>query len=124
MVLYILTFTFLDSYWYATRMLHTIPGCRTANTSNHSKLSHTYAMIDTSRNTFLTYSVKKLINTLHWDQAAEEKVVLCVGNFHRVQRCAQYLCSCFMQPGEEFLCQENGSPDGMTTCLPKWNRES
>jgi hypothetical protein len=48
-----------------------------------------------------------------------------VGNVHRVQRCMYSLCSsCMMQPGEEFLCHGNGSPDEiLQICLAQENRE-
>jgi hypothetical protein len=55
----------------------------------------------------------------------KRKVILRVGNVHRVQRCMYSLfSSCLMQPGEEFLCHGNGSPDEiLSICLGQEKRE-
>jgi hypothetical protein len=64
----------------------------------------------------------KLEIKLRWKQ---KTILFCVGNVHRVQRCMHSLfSSCLMQPGEEFLCHGNGSPDEiLSICLTQENRE-
>jgi hypothetical protein len=55
----------------------------------------------------------------------KNNVILSAGNVHRVQRCMHSLfSSCLMQPGEEFLCHRNDSPDEiLSICLAQENRE-
>jgi hypothetical protein len=49
-----------------------------------------------------------------------KNVVLSVGNVRRTH----LLFSCLMQPGEEFPCHGNGSPDEiLSLCLVQENRE-
>jgi hypothetical protein len=65
-------------------------------------------------------------NKLQWNQKTKKHVIVSVGNVHRVQRCMHSLfSSCLMQPGEEFLCHGNGSPDNeiLLNCLAQENRE-
>jgi hypothetical protein len=53
----------------------------------------------------------------------KNNVIISVGNAHRIQRCMHSLfSSCLMQPGEEFLCHGNGSPDEIfiSKCLWRW----
>jgi hypothetical protein len=56
----------------------------------------------------------------------KNNVILSIGNVQcRVQRCMHLFFSpCLMQPGEEFLCHGNGSPDEiLSICLTQENRE-
>jgi hypothetical protein len=64
-------------------------------------------------------------NKLHWNQKTKNYVILSFRNVHRVYRCMHSLFySCLMQPGEEFLCHGNGSPDEiLLICLAQGNRE-
>jgi hypothetical protein len=68
------------------------------------------------------YLLKK---KLHSNQKTKNNVILSVGNVHRVQRCMHSLfSSCLMQPGEEFLCHGNVSPDEiLSICLVQENQE-